>query len=193
LLHHPAKGSRPIGQAARGSGALLGHVDIAIEMRHPGGAPFTRRRRFLTLSRHAETPRQLFLELNPEGTDYVPVPDTPDGCDFNWEPLRMVLEDAPQKLTRQDILADWPEDFDRPNPATLWRWLANAVAAHMIAREGTRHKVDPFRYWLPEREAIWKQDPFYELLEHQRQELHLPFESLQEKKRKMPEEYPRNE
>jgi hypothetical protein len=26
-----------LGQAARGSGALLDHVDISIEMRHPGG------------------------------------------------------------------------------------------------------------------------------------------------------------
>src|SRR4029077_17366089 len=35
LLHHPAKREKPVGQAARGSEALLGHVDISIEMRHP--------------------------------------------------------------------------------------------------------------------------------------------------------------
>jgi AAA domain len=27
LIHHPSKGAPPLGQAARGSGALLGHVD----------------------------------------------------------------------------------------------------------------------------------------------------------------------
>src|SRR4051812_34518489 len=71
LLHHPGPGSRPMGQAARGSGALRGHVDVSIEMRHPGGDPFTRRRRFLSLSRHADTPRQLLLELNADGTEYL--------------------------------------------------------------------------------------------------------------------------
>ncbi len=59
LLHHPGKGPRPVGQAARGSGALLGHVDISVEMRHPGGDPLTRRRRLQSLSRFADTPRQL--------------------------------------------------------------------------------------------------------------------------------------
>src|SRR5207245_2818201 len=47
--HHPGKGERLAGQAARGHGSLLAHVDISIEMRHPGGDPNTRRRRLLTL------------------------------------------------------------------------------------------------------------------------------------------------
>jgi hypothetical protein len=188
LLHHPGRGSRPVGQGARGSGALLGHVDISIEMRHPGGDPFTRRRRFLSLSRHAETPRQLLLELNPEGTEYLPVPDAPEGDgQAYWEPLRVVLEDAPQKLSRQDVLAEWPPDFERPNAATLWRWLDRAVRSGLVAREGTGRKADPFRYWLPEREAVWKQDPLYDLLEEQRRMLNLPFESLQERKKKLSE------
>src|SRR6266404_2789689 len=114
LSHHPGKGAPPIGQAARGSGALLGHVDISIEMRHPGGDPLTRQRRFFAESRHAETTRRLLLELNAEGTDYLPVPDALE-VDFlaSWQTLRMVLEDAPQKLTRKDILAEWPPDYPR--------------------------------------------------------------------------------
>src|SRR5437588_2432418 len=94
LLHHPGRGERPLGQAARGSGALLGHVDVSVEMRHPGGDPLTRRRRFLALSRHAATPRQLLLELNPDGTDYVPVVDADeDDLQSGLEPLRQVLMD----------------------------------------------------------------------------------------------------
>ncbi len=184
LLHHPGKGEKPIGQAARGSGALLGHVDISIEMRHPGGDPLTRQRRFLALSRHAETQRRLLLELNAEGGDYLPVVD-PLEADFqaSWQPLRMVLEDAPQKLTRQDILAEWPPDFAKPPPATLWRWLDGAVQRGLIACEGAGRKADPFRYWLPEREAVWKEDPFYDILEAQRRQLNLPFESLQQRKK----------
>jgi hypothetical protein len=184
LLHHPARGNRPFGQAARGSGALLGHVDISIEMRHPGGDPLTRRRRFLALSRHAETPRELLLELNAEGTEYLVVAGAPDD-DFqaNWEPLLMVLEDAPQKLTRQDILAEWPPDFEKPEPTHLWRWLRHAVERSLIACEGRGRKGDPFRYWLPEREAVWKQDFLYEIIEKQRLELNLPFVSLLEERK----------
>ncbi len=66
LLHHPAKGEPPLGQAARGSGALLASVDIFLEMRHPGGNPFTRRRKLFGWSRHEETPRELLIELGPD-------------------------------------------------------------------------------------------------------------------------------
>jgi hypothetical protein len=183
-LHHPAKGESRVGYSPRGSGALVGHVDISIEMRHPGGDPLTRRRRFFALSRHAETPRQLLLELNPEATDYLPITDTrEDSFQANWEQLRMVLADAPQKLTRLDILDEWPPDFDKPSAATLAQWLNRAVERALIAREGTGRKSDPFRFWLPQREEVWKQDPLYEAVERQRQQLHLPFQSLRERRR----------
>src|SRR5262249_51935166 len=151
-----------------------------------GGDPYTRRRRFLSLSRHADTPRQLLLELNPEGTDYLEVAGPPEE-DFQeyWEPLRMVLEDAPQKLTRQDILDEWPDDFGKPKPTTLWRWLDRAVGRSLVAREGSGRKADPYRYWLPEREGVWRENPFYELIEAQKRQLNLPFESLRERKKKL--------
>ena len=53
----------------------------------------------------------------------------------------------------------------------------------LIACEGAGRKADPFRYWLPEREAVWKEDPLYEIFEAQRRQLNLPFESLQQRKR----------
>jgi hypothetical protein len=53
------------------------------------------------------------------------------------------------------------------------------VQRGLIAVEGAGRKADPFRYWLPEREAVWKEDPFYEIFEAQRRQLNLPFESLQ--------------
>jgi hypothetical protein len=164
LMHHPAKGEQPVGQAARGSGVLLGHVDIAIEMRHPGGDPLTRRRRFVSLSRHAATPRLLQLELNAEGTDYVAAPDAQqEEFQAHWQVLCMVLEDAHHKLTRQEILDQWPADFDKPTSHTLWRWLSHAVDGKLIASEGKGSKRDPFHYWLPHREEAWKTDPLYEL------------------------------
>ncbi len=139
--------------------ALLGHVDISIGMRRPGGDPMTRRRRFLCLSRFTETPRQLLLELNADATDYLPVaePETgPDGFQAYLDAFQMVLEDAPQKLTRGDILAEWPADFDKPGATQLKLWLNRAVERGLLLREGTGRKTDPFRYRLPATEAKWR-------------------------------------
>ena len=72
MFHHPGKADTRVGLAARGSSALLGHVDISIDMRQPGGNPGTRRRRFFALSRFGETPRQLLMDLNADGVpDYL--------------------------------------------------------------------------------------------------------------------------
>ena len=94
LIHHPGKAETRVGLAARGSTALLGHVDISIDMRHPGGAPLTRRRRLHCLSRFSATPRQLLLELNADATDYLPVAESeagPDGFQAYLDAFQMVL------------------------------------------------------------------------------------------------------
>jgi hypothetical protein len=94
----------------------------------------------------------------------------------------MVLEDAPQKLTRQDILDEWPPDFATPSANALWRWLDRGVQAGQILCEGSGRKADPFRYWLAATEARWKEHFLYDILEEQRRTLKLPFVSLREKK-----------
>jgi hypothetical protein len=55
----------------------------------------------------------------------------------------------------------------------------------VVLCEGKGSKSDPFRYWLPQREAVWKEDPLYLLMEAQRQQLQLPFESLTQRKEKL--------
>jgi hypothetical protein len=186
LLHHPGKKDRALGQAARGSGALLGHVDVSIEMRHPGGDPMTRRRRLFVFSRHPVSPRLLTLELDEAGTTYSLVPEpTPEPVEDNWETIRLVLAEAEQKLTRQDILMEWPADFEQPAGTTLWRVLDRAVEQGLVQCEGSGRKGDPHRYWLPEREAVWQQDPLYALIQAQRAELKLPFVSLAERKERL--------
>ena len=119
------------------------------------------------------------------GDDYLRLPDTDDeGFHQHWDVLRMVLEDAPQELTRHDILDEWPPDFPKPNSGTLWRWLTRAVAAQMILVAGTGRKADPFRYWLPTSEDRWRAErPFYDLFRKQAADLKLPFRSLRQQKR----------
>jgi hypothetical protein len=183
LFHHPGKANRPIGLAARGSTAFLGHVDISIEMRQPGGDPLTRRRHLHALSRFAETPRRLDMELNADATDYVQVAETAaDDFERYLKAFRMVLEDAPQKLTRGDILAEWPADFDKPCDTTLKTWLGRAVERGIILCEGTGRKADPYRYWLRETEAKWREQlgpELYNLLQERQREC--GWTSLQEK------------
>ena len=186
VLHHPARGNPPIGHAARGSGALLAHVDIAIEMRHlahvaqVGSDPNTRRRQFFALSRHDETPRLLTLELNADTSDYVTVTEaiTHDGFDVAWPVLSMIFDDARQKLSRIEILDEWPADFDKPSPTALRGYLDHAVKHSLLACEGSGRKSDPFVYWFPKNEEKWKQDPFYEVFEMQRRVTRETMQSL---------------
>jgi AAA domain len=160
VLHHPRKRESAGGQAARGSGALPGYVDVLIEMRWCGpGTDGDRRRLLEAWSRHEETPRQVVIELNPEGTDYAVLGDLPQ-VELNQtrRGLLAVLSAADRKLTRVEILEGWPEQVPVPSKVSLWRWVAKAVAQAEVCQEGSARRNDPFRYWLPGQEAKWAKD-----------------------------------
>jgi len=185
LMHHPRRRGASAGNAGRGHGAIQSEVDISIEMRHAGVNVNSRARQFFTRSRHVSTPPQLQFELNADGTDYtVLTPNEEQSFSAYWEPLRMVLEDAPQKLTRLDILDEWPEDFPKPVMSILGELLNSSVADRHIEVEGTGRKADPFRYWARAAEERWKADPFYKYMLQQAHDLNLPFISLREQKRR---------
>jgi hypothetical protein len=158
LLHHPGKEETAEGLAARGSTATGAFADIVLEMKwyhRPSEAD--RRRRLVALSRFDETPRQLVIELNTEGTDYLGHGTFgEEEYGRNLLHLRSVLADAPRKLTRQQVARRWPPDAEPPHPASLWRWLEQAVAQGQVLRDGSGRKADPFRYWLPGQEEKWK-------------------------------------
>jgi hypothetical protein len=163
VLHHPRKGEAPEGQAARGSGALSGFVDILLEMGWYGRpSDDDRRRRLRGYSRHEATPRRRVIELSADGTDYRALEDVPpDDFEEGWQRLHAVLEDAGHKLTRRQVLEEWPPDYPKPEGSTLWRWLDRAVQDGQVLREGTGRKNHPFRYWLEGMEKKWQASPFY--------------------------------
>lgn len=186
LNHHPAKNARQQGRIARGHGALQGQIDISIEMYHAAGDTDSRARRLYAESRHAATPRHLLMELSADGMDYVRLPDADnEGFHEHWDVLRMVLEDAPKELTRQEVLDDWPADFDKPARATLWRWLNHAVAAKLVQTAGTGRKADPFRYWLPGAEERWRAaNPMYDYDKQREKDLEMLFGPAKGRERK---------
>ncbi len=160
LPHHPRKGKTVAGQAARGSGALPGFVDVIMEMGYYARPDdLDRRRRLVAFSRHDDTPRHLLMELNAEGTDYAVLEsgmEAPVGD--GWPVVLQALAEAHHKLTRQEILDGWSGDYPRPEATTLWRWLGRAVAGGVVRQEGTGRPGDPFRYWLPGREELMRPD-----------------------------------
>ena len=158
LVHHPRKNRAAEGMMARGSGMLPSFADILIEMYRVNSADLKdRRRRLVALSRDAATPGSLVIELNAEGTGYPMVEEAIDD-DFrpSWIPLRMVLENAKEEMTRQEIGKAWPNSFPAPNSNTLWRWLSHAVNSGLIQRIGTGIRAEPFRYFLTEKAAFWQ-------------------------------------
>jgi len=164
LLHHPRKAASIEGHRARNSGALLGFVDINIEMYLISQASAAdRRRKMLAFSKFEETPRRLVIELNEAGTDYalrtnVTDDDTDEKLARWWPTLQALLADGVLKESRDQIRERWPEDQDKPSSATLYRWLEQALARGLVCRDGAGVRDKPFRYWLKGQEAVWKDD-----------------------------------
>ena len=182
LMHHPGKHCRTVGMLSRGSGALGGHSDVLLEMTLLGGAEADdRRRRLRAFSRFRETPPEQVIELNEAGTDYAVLAAADaaalGGC---WPALTLVLSAALGKLTRADVLTAWPRGHDRPSPPTLWRSLERGVAEGLLLRDGAGTSNEPFRYWLPEREAVWRTDPRWQAAEQRRQDDEALFRSMAE-------------
>jgi hypothetical protein len=159
-LHHPSKGEPPVGQMARGSGALLAAADILLEIRlYPKADEDDRRRWLQALSRFPQTPLQKVIELTADGTDYVSRGSFhEEEFAARWEVLRTILAAAEQKYDCLDVYRHWP-DAERPDKVTLGRWLERAVSLGLVRKDGRGRKRHPYRYWLPQREEVWRQDP----------------------------------
>jgi hypothetical protein len=156
ILHHPRKKSPGDILEPRGSGALLGFSDVLVELDRPRGSAANDRRRWLrAASRYTAAPSELLIELNAEGSDYLVVDAAADEFLGGWPKLQLILSDARRRLSRADILADWPEDALNPHPTSVWRWLERAAAEGWIRCSGTGRRSDPLRYWLPERERYF--------------------------------------
>jgi hypothetical protein len=151
VLHHPRKKPADEGSAARGSGALLGFVDVILELHRYGSlAGDACRRRIVGLSRHPETPRSLVYEWAPGTPDFRAVPDVlAERFRENWAAVAALLAGRPTAATHKELLADWPPDRPAPSPRQLYEWLHRAAREDLVEKLGAGTRGDPYRFQLP--------------------------------------------
>ena len=150
LLHHPRKKPSELGHAARGTGALLGFVDIALELnRHGRLRSDANRRQIAALSRNPRTPARLAYEWDPATGLFDTLGDLAAlQFERNWTQVRAILQERDTAATHRDLLMDWPSDQDKPVASVLYEWLNRAHAEKRIRREGAGTRMNPWRYRL---------------------------------------------
>ena len=150
LLHHPRKGKVEAGSAARGSGALLGFVDISMELKRTSKLESDSKCRLIQAqSRRAEVPARLAYEWNPATGEFALTTDAKRRqFDENWKTVLGLLKDRQGAITLKEIAEYWPDDADKPSRATLYAWLGIAYDSKLIRRQGQGNKHDPWRYRL---------------------------------------------
>jgi hypothetical protein len=146
LLH---QASAPRGRS-RARGPLTAFADILIEMQAPPGDRLGRRRDIYGVGRYPGTLQQVSAELNAEGTDYIVLdPALPEPASWPLlDSLLRVLTQSATPLTRQEILARWPETEAPPRADSLWRALTRACDQGLLIRSGEGTKTDAYRYAL---------------------------------------------
>jgi hypothetical protein len=140
----------------RARGPLTAFADILIDMQVPQGDRLSRRRSFHGVGRYPGTIQSITAELNPAGTDYVLLPNESDAVSAAGQPpaleiVRAILRQGDKPLTRQEIIARWPESQTPPHPDSLWRTLDRGCKTGVLARSGEGNKADAYRYGLAPR------------------------------------------
>jgi hypothetical protein len=152
LLLHQACAAR---SRSRARGPLAAFADILIDMRAPPGDRFGRLRHFTGVGRYPGTLQHVAAELNAEGTDYLlRAEGTPEAAlTPALETLVQLLRQSPEPLTRQEILARWPEG-EPPRADSLWRLLTRGCEQGTLVRTGAGTKAEAFRYGLAQPQPV---------------------------------------
>ncbi len=150
LLHHPRKKAAEVGSSARGSGALLGFVDVSLELSRASLFLSDANRRLIRAqSRRMGVPARLAYEWNP-ATGVFAVTADPRQCQFddNWPTILGILKDRTDAITHHEIAEYWPYDVEKPGKSVLYAWCALAFDRQLVRREGRGTKNAPYRYRL---------------------------------------------
>ena len=150
LLHHPRKGDGGEGQAARGSGALPGWVDVLVEMRRCSRESSDRRRSLTAFSRLDSTPGEQVLELTEAGYRSCGTKANAVRAD-RLEALSDLLPTEVPGITAEEVLNSWPAEGVRgvaqPGKRTLETDLKAGAGAGRWHMTGIGRKGDPHRFY----------------------------------------------
>ena len=150
ILHHPRRKTSEPGHSARGTGALLGIVDIALELNRFGRLSSDRcRRQIIALSRNPRTPERLVYEYDPATNLFNAISDPRlRRYEENWPRILKILQGRKEAATHHELLMDWPDDDDKPAASVFYEWLNRAFEQKRLRRKGAGRKSDPYRYRL---------------------------------------------
>ncbi len=142
LIRHERKSGGEVGDAARGSSAFSGGVDIVLLLRRMENGPRKRIRVLHALSRFDETPDQLAIELGNDG--YIPLGNTDDV--IRQQARKRVLVELPRKATIAMTLDELLKKT-KEKRTTVQLCLRELLEQKKIRRVGEGHKGDGYRYY----------------------------------------------
>lgn len=142
LVHHLRKTPGEEGTAHRGSGAIVGAVDIALEMNRDPAKPT--RRVLAALSRFEETPQKLVIELAEGAYRSMGSPEAVSRAEVTDQVLEALPGPGEEPIGRDDLL----ERLDPKPSGSLLKEVLSTLAEQerRIERLGAGKKGDPYRY-----------------------------------------------
>ena len=142
LIHHLRKADGSDGTAHRGSGALVGAVEIALEM---GKLSNNKEQRLLSgVGRYEETPSEVVIELREDGYYALGSPEQTSFAEVQNKVLAVVPAHNEKPIDPETIEARLPEP--KPKKTTLKDVLASLTNAGQLERTGKGVRNSPYLY-----------------------------------------------
>lgn len=133
IVHHDRKSGGDYGNAARGSNALTGFVDIIVELGRLDDNHSPTRRALKTLSRFDESPSEVVIDL--VNGKYVTLGDKSEvNKQQKLDTLVNCMSFMGKGVTISELLENWDEDDfgKKPSRSTLQRHLAELIKLNRL-------------------------------------------------------------
>ncbi|MBF0594599.1 MAG: bifunctional DNA primase/polymerase [Candidatus Omnitrophica bacterium] len=142
LIHHLRKADGEEGTAHRGSGALVGAVEIVLEM---GKRPSSKEQRLLNgIGRYEETPSEVVIELREDGYHALGSPDQTSFEEVRVKVLAVVSDHMEAPIDSKAIEDRLPEP--KPKKTNLKDVLANLTSTGLVEQIGKGVRNSPYLY-----------------------------------------------
>jgi hypothetical protein len=145
LTRHERKSGGEVGDSGRGSSAFAGAVDIVLSLRKPVGNSKKTQRVLQAISRFAETPAELLIEL--AENDYIALGEPHDAA--VREAKDLIIAIAPEAETEAMTLKEIMESSEIPR-STAQRAVEELLREELLSKVGGGKRNSPYRYFKTE-------------------------------------------